>query len=124
MTDSLSGETFYERPYKEACKRIEELEAHIGGSPIFADQLKPFRKLYQKYKHLDRLLSDGRFTEENFKMAILHDFWGAIKAAADSESKPQAPSCAACGAVMLKSVEDDGTCWLCLNCGEKSGQSL
>jgi hypothetical protein len=29
MSDSLSGETFYEQPYKDACRRIAALEAEL-----------------------------------------------------------------------------------------------
>lgn len=45
------------------------------------------------------------------------DLQAAIKKAEDVESKH--PTCAACGCMMVP----DGMCFVCTNCGEKSGKS-
>ena len=39
--------------------------------------------VYDKYRHLDRLLSDTEWLgEDNFRSSILHDLWLAVRAEA------------------------------------------
>ena len=36
-------------------------------------------EVYEKYKHLDRCLSDKEWAGEDFKYSIIADLWEAIK---------------------------------------------
>lgn len=36
-------------------------------------------QVYEKYKHLDQLLSDTRWVEDNLKGRITYELWQAIK---------------------------------------------
>ena len=41
---------------------------------------------YEKYKHLDHLLSDKEWLADNFEGAILYDLWQNIKATHEHKS--------------------------------------
>lgn len=63
--------------YLEASNLIKELESRLSAMQEVCDKVK---EVYEKYKHLDELLSDREFLDEkNIKAMILYDLWQAIK---------------------------------------------
>ena len=59
----------------EALKK--EIETRLSAMQEVCDKVK---EVYEKYKHLDELLSDREFLDEkNIKAMILYDLWQAIK---------------------------------------------
>jgi predicted nuclease with TOPRIM domain len=62
---------------KDQQKRYGQLQSHISAMQEVCDKVK---EVYEKYKHLDELLSDREFLDEkNIKAMILYDLWQAIK---------------------------------------------
>jgi hypothetical protein len=62
-------------------EREAQYGANIGG-PL--EELR--RGVYEKFKHLDHLLSDERWLgEDNPRAAILRDLWLAVKEAVDNQ---------------------------------------
>jgi hypothetical protein len=45
------------------------------------------QKVYEKYKHLDHLLSDASWLGDDFRSIQLYEFWAAIKEAAQGIAK-------------------------------------
>lgn len=46
------------------------------------------QEVYEKYKHLDKLLSDQEWLDSlNIQSLILYDLWQAIKLAVESKSE-------------------------------------
>jgi hypothetical protein len=44
------------------------------------ERLKPIKEVYEKYKHLDKCLSDTSLSEE-FESQLRYDLWQAIRLA-------------------------------------------
>lgn len=49
--------------------------------------LNEIRKVYEQYKHMDRVLCDRGMAAANMPYTIACDLWQAIKAACESEEK-------------------------------------
>ena len=61
----------------ENVKMRDKIQSHISAMQEVCDKVK---EVYEKYKHLDELLSDREFLDEkNIKAMILYDLWQAIK---------------------------------------------
>ena len=44
-----------------------------------------FKEVWEKYKHMDSVLSDGDIYEDHFPSQIIADLWAAIKEALRKE---------------------------------------
>lgn len=74
MVDGEKNPTSRIYTLKPLCDKIE---SRISAMQEVCDKVK---EVYEKYKHLDELLSDKEFLDEkNIKAMILYDLWQAIK---------------------------------------------
>lgn len=49
--------------------------------------MEEIKKVYRKYKHLDKLLSDEKLAGNNFRLHIRYELWMAIKKEIEKEGE-------------------------------------
>ena len=49
--------------------------------------LNEIRKVYEKYKHMDKVMCDGRLDDGSFKFHAMMTFWQAIKTSVETDEK-------------------------------------
>jgi hypothetical protein len=93
----------------------------IPGSVFTVAEGRPLAKAFpigtviEYLPHIDMKTVDGKVVPWLASQTdMLADDWMIID---------ELPACAGCGGYMVRSKEGDGICYVCLNCGEKSGKS-
>jgi hypothetical protein len=67
------------------------------------------RKVWEKYKHLDRVISDPQWADDDLRMRILRDCWQEIKAHVEAEGA--APPRGTIQEALRKSSKAGGNAW-------------
>lgn len=70
--------------------RFSKVNGEISIEPCWCP-LNEIRKVYEKYKHLDKVICDTRWGND-YTYVVLREFWQAIKASVETEPPADTPT--------------------------------